>query len=234
MAIKGVMFGNKHSFRDWGLYLNSRPRISPARAKTVYIDIPGGNGVIDLTESLYGEVVYENRTIECSFSIFNKKMEWTSLFSEIQSYLQGQRLQIILDDDMNYYYEGRAEIDEWRSDKVTSTIVIRANVEPFKKEINSYGQDWLWDPFDFVDGIIYDARITIQGKTEIELDVRRMPIIPTFRATAAMTVTYEKQSYSIPANKDTVIYDIRLTEGKQKLAVTGNGTLIVSFKNGVL
>ena len=61
----GVTFGTKHSYRDWGLLLKSRPVISPPSPKTVYVDIPGSNGVIDLTESLTGDVKFDNRTIKC-------------------------------------------------------------------------------------------------------------------------------------------------------------------------
>ena len=47
--VYGVLFGDKHSHRDWQLLLNSRPEISSPVPKTNYIDIPGGDGILDLT-----------------------------------------------------------------------------------------------------------------------------------------------------------------------------------------
>ena len=40
----GVTFGDKHSYRDWGLIPKSRPVISPPAPKTNYISIPEADG----------------------------------------------------------------------------------------------------------------------------------------------------------------------------------------------
>ena len=45
---------NKHTFRDYGLYVTNTNPVSPPEAKTEYIEIPGRNGAIDLTEALTG------------------------------------------------------------------------------------------------------------------------------------------------------------------------------------
>ena len=42
--MNGVLFGTKHSYRDWGLFLADRPTISEPEPKTMYIDIPASNG----------------------------------------------------------------------------------------------------------------------------------------------------------------------------------------------
>ena len=42
--------------------------LEPPEPKTYTIDIPGGDGVIDLTESLSGDVVYNNRHQEFTFT----------------------------------------------------------------------------------------------------------------------------------------------------------------------
>lgn len=95
----GVTFGTKHSYRDWGLLLKSRPVISPPSPKTVYVDIPGSDGMIDLTESLTGDVKFDNRTIKCEFVVLDARNRWSALYSDVMNYLHGQYLQIILDEE---------------------------------------------------------------------------------------------------------------------------------------
>ena len=59
--MNGVLFGNKHSLKDWGIYLITRPKITPPSIKTTYIEIPCANGALDLTEVMSDDVKYENR-----------------------------------------------------------------------------------------------------------------------------------------------------------------------------
>ena len=42
--------------------------LEPPKPKTYTVDIPGGNGVIDLTEALTGDVSYSNRTQKFTFA----------------------------------------------------------------------------------------------------------------------------------------------------------------------
>ena len=230
----GTLFGNKHTLDDWGMYIVNRQEINPPEPKKIMIDIPGGNGSLDLTEALTGEVVYKNRQIECEFYVIGGETLWATLYSEILAYIHGKRMKIVFDDDKSYYYLGRVSVNRWKSSRQHSTITINIDADPFKYELNPYGEDWLWDPFDFVEGEIYNSSTTVSGTTVVQLTVKQMPIIPTFYASTAMTVSYQGKSYSIPAQKDTKIYDIRLTEGKPSLTFTGNGTVKISYTNGAL
>lgn len=129
----GVTFGTKHSYRNFGMWLKSRPVISPPKPKTKLIKVPGTNKVIDLTERLTGgETKYEPRTIRCEFCVIGGRSNWPSVYSYILNTLHGQRMQIIMDDDPNYYYIGRVAVDQWASEEVTATIVVTAEVEPYK------------------------------------------------------------------------------------------------------
>ena len=113
--VYGVTFGEKHSFRDWKLLLNERPKISTPVAKTNYIDIPGSDGHIDLTEALTGDVKYETRQIKFTFITTKARKKWPSLYSDILDYLHGQEMKIILDEDRSFYYIGRVSVNEWES-----------------------------------------------------------------------------------------------------------------------
>lgn len=130
----GVIFGDKHTFRDWGLLLKSRPKISPPAPKLKMIQVPGSDRIIDLTESLTGEVHYEPRTISFEFVTGAPREQWANLHSDILTYMHGKSIRIIFDDDPNFYYSGRVSVGDLEADKKSATLTMTATVEPYKRE----------------------------------------------------------------------------------------------------
>lgn len=236
--MNGVTFGDKHSYRDWGLILKSRPVISPPSPKTLYIDIPGSDGVLDLTESLTGEVKFENRTITCEFNVIDSRKRWSNIYSEILDYLHGQRIKIILDEDPTYYYVGRFQVNEWKSDKVTSLITIEGNVEPYKLEICSSLDDWEWDSFNFETGIIRQWKdLTVGDSLTITVVGTRKTVVPSFIVQSndgsGMTVTFDGRTYNLSDGVNRVV-NINIKQETQTLVFTGNGTVSIDYRGGRL
>ena len=130
--MRGVTFGIKHSYRAYGLLLKERPYISPPEPKTKLIEVPGSDTVIDLTESLTGKVHYGMREGKFEFFVVGGRSKWSAVYAAIMNELHGKRLKIVLDDDPNYYWIGRIAVNEWESDKKTATIVLSAQLEPYK------------------------------------------------------------------------------------------------------
>lgn len=130
--MRGVTFGIKHSYRAFGLLLKKRPYISPPPPKTKLIEVPGSDIILDLTESLTGKVHYGMREGKFEFFVVGGRPKWSAVYAAILNELHGQRLQIVLDDDPNYYWMGRVSVNEWESDKKTATIVLSAQLEPYK------------------------------------------------------------------------------------------------------
>lgn len=132
--MNGVIFNDKHTYRDWGLLMKTRPNISPPKPKLKLIEVPGSDSVIDLTESLTGMVHYEMRTICFEFVMMEDRSRWTSIYSDIMNYLHGKRVRIILDDDPNYCYTGRVSVGDLEPDKKVAVLEMEATVEPYKRE----------------------------------------------------------------------------------------------------
>jgi predicted phage tail component-like protein len=130
----GVIFNDKHSWRDWGLLLKTRQKISPPTPKLKQIQVPGTDTVIDLTERLTGKVHYEPRTISFEFVTAAPREKWASLHSEILSYLHGKSVKIIFDDDPNWYYTGRVTVGDMEAEKKTANLTMTATVEPYKRD----------------------------------------------------------------------------------------------------
>ena len=136
-----ITFGSgnnaKNSWDDWHLVPSSRLIFSPPPIKTKYVDIPGADGSIDLTETLLGRPAYENRTGELEFIVVNGYGEWKDRYSEILNYLHGRQMRAVLEDDPGYYYIGRFTVDEWGSEENWSTITISYNVDPYKRSLTT-------------------------------------------------------------------------------------------------
>ena len=132
--MQGVIMGDKHTYRDWGLMLKSRPDISPPKPKLKLIDVPGSDRVIDLTQSLTGQVHYEQRTISFEFITMARRERWPAMHSDILKTLHGQSVRIIMDDDPNFYYTGRVVVGNLEPEKQTAVLRMEAQVEPYKRE----------------------------------------------------------------------------------------------------
>lgn len=134
--MKGITFGNYHSFRDFRLILSPNNAIGTPTPKYELLDIPGGDGMLDFTEA-FGEVKYGNRPLSFEFSTMVPQSEFMSLFATVQNALHGQKMKIILDDDPDCYYIGRITVSEWKADRLIGSLTIDCDCEPFKYHLAS-------------------------------------------------------------------------------------------------
>ncbi len=232
-----VTFGDKHSYNDWGLILQSRPVISPPVPKTTYIDIPEADGKLDLTESLAGEIRFENRKITCVFNVIEARKRWSTIYSTILNYLQGQKLRVVFDEDPNHYYIGRWTVDDWDSDKKTSTLTITGDVDPFKHDLASSLEDWIWDTFNFETDYIREyADLEVNGTLEFTVYGSRKTEVPAFIVDSngqGMQVTFKGTTYNLQDGTNRIV-NIEIKDGENILTFIGNGTVSIDYQGGSL
>lgn len=192
--IQSITFGDKNTWDDWRLLPVSRPVFAPPEVKTNYVEIPGGNGVLDLSEALTKYPVYKNRTGSFTFRVMNGYLPWQERYSEIMNYLHGRSMRAVLDDDPGYFYQGRFSVDGWASADTWSEITIGYNVNPFKWNLWSSTEPWLWDPFNFETGVIWEdtfSGITVDSPDDwIQYSFTKdffgdVPISPTIKISGA-------------------------------------------------
>lgn len=138
--MQGVAFGTKHSYYDWGLILSEAPVVSPPKVKDKLVDVPGADGSLDLTETLTGKVQYEMRDITFKFTMMAARDRWPSLYSEILNHLHGKTVDIVLDNDPDYFYTGRAQVSKWEPGQVVAEMTIKAKVQPYKEPRTDSGK----------------------------------------------------------------------------------------------
>lgn len=184
-----------NTLKDWFLVPLGRPVINPPMQKRSTIDIPGANGILDLSNSLTHYPVFENRTGQLKFAVLNDvpQNDWLTIYTKIMKFLQGNEVKMFLEDDVKYFYEGQVWVDTWdsRSDGTWSEITFGYDLQPYRRAIKSSIGEWLWDPFNFETDMVTDTTfsdIPIDSNDWVEYDftglIDMMPVIPEFTVTS--------------------------------------------------
>ena len=212
--MKGIWFDNIHSYNDLNLIL-SKVNIPPAIPKTSYVDIPAGDGSVDLTEAL-GEVKFADREATITFTVLPTD-NFEDKKKEISNLLNGVRFgQIIVDKDPNYYWIGRCKINEYASDKNIHKIVVGAILAPYKLKVSQTV-----------------VNVPKGKNVPVTLENGRKRVVPTITCTEDATIVFGGNTYEISAGTHTLL-DIVLTFGNNTVTVTSDDTVTFSYQEGDL
>lgn len=237
-----IKFGDKDAFSDWHLVPSSRPVIAMPNVKTTVVEVPGASGAVDLSELLTGYPLYQNRTGELDFHVLNDYTDdydsWSDLYEEMANYLHGKNMKVVLEDDPDYYYEGRIALAQWISnnDGTWSDVKFQYDFDPYKYYKNDK---------------VYTRSMS---STPVYLDfqddsIGRMPVVPTFTVsgigTGQVNLEYTNVELgvsaltkTITANGTRTFYDIILSRLNPSnvctLKLSGSGTVKVQFRKGDL
>lgn len=177
----GQPHDDRNTWNNWHLIPTSRPTFSMPSQKTNSIEIPGTDGAIDLSYALTKYPTFSNREGSFEFIVENDFKPWNVLYSEIAAFIHGQRLRCVLEDDPEYYYDGRFWIESWNSNNngTYSTITIGYSVNPYKTLILSTSDTWIWDPFNFYTGVIPEGifksqLVSTSSISDLETDINEL------------------------------------------------------------
>lgn len=230
----GVTFNGLHSFRNYQLLPTSAPVITPPEVKTHYIDVPGADGSLDLTEALTGYPTYGDRKGTFSFQFYAPKSEWFNIYNDIVHDLNGKSADVILDEDAQYYYKGRLTVGIPTFDKHKATIQITGIFSSNKYAQDSYsGNDWLWDPFDFENGIAREYyRMNVRNSKTFTLIGSELIVCPTFTLEKGyLSVTVDGEVYPLSLG-DNIFLNILVGEEEKQVTFVGNGIVTITYRIG--
>lgn len=143
-------------------------------------------------------------------------------------------MNIRLSKDLNFYYVGKVRVGKYEVNGIIREIVINCDVEPYKYDLTSSDEDWLWDPFNFEDGIINETKdLVVNGTLEIKIYGRRKRVVPKFVCNASMQLVFNNVTYNL-ASGINYSPDIEICEGENKLKFVGNGKVTVEYRGGSL
>jgi len=211
--MNGISFDDIHSFYDLHLVL-SKVDIPPAQAKTNFVDIPGGNGSVDLTEAL-GEVKYKDRKCSFTFTAFPCD-DFEEKKREISNLINGKRCKITVDKDPDYYWLGRCFVNKYKSSGMVHTVVVDATVSPYKLKRE-------------------ETRVIIPaGESVVRTLINaRKRVIPTITNASAANIILGETAVTLEAGTHR-IPDIELVEGENEVTVTSTENVLFVWQEGDL
>ena len=234
----GVTFDDRiHTERDWGLKLLS-VYIPMPDPKTQILDIPGGDGSIDLTE-INGRPAYNDRDgVELVFDLMDGGYEsWFLKYSQFAAEVHGRKVKMVLDDDPDHYYMVRLNLDGKKSNPVYSQITFSGTAEPFKYDLTAANEPWLWDTFNFETGVIREIE-----EVEITAENNKVTIIgagidtpPVFVVSQAdnLKLTYGGRTYTLKVGRNR-FPAVRVGKEDVTLTFSGTGKFEVEYRGRYL
>ena len=214
--MKGITFGNYHSYDDLKLILTSKEIGSPA-VKVRKLEIEGADGSLDYTD-FFGEPKYEDVTHKFSFATKVPQSEFLSLFSSVKNAIHGKKMRVILDDDPLFYYVGRPSVSQFTNEKNVGIISIEVDCEPYKYKLDKTV-----------------AEVYVNGTYTASLPNSRKRAVPEVKVESTGSIRIEfmgnvwdlgKGSYTLP--------ELELVEGENPVTVTGVGTVTFTYQEAGL
>lgn len=200
---------------DFGWLCDLPDDISIPAVRTNYIEIPGRNGELDLTE-IDGNLYYEDvdftlqlqKICRTSQQVFDAVRQIANLFS-------GQRVKIFLNED-TYYYDARVDVNDFSKEGLKLVCDINVKAFPFRLQNEPTNVE--------VQLSSTEQTITLENGT--------MQVVPTISSTDGATITYGTATYSVSAGSGLTIPSFVLQQGNNEVRVSGTGTLTFTYTRG--
>lgn len=202
-----------HTGNDLDL-VQEKKEIGKPDIQSFTVQVPGRNGLLNLTKGLTGKVNYYNRSL--SFQYFGtgkrERLLWLDFY---MSRLHGQTIRIIDDDYPGHYYEGEASVEtELNGNYITITLEVDA--QPFRLKLQP---------------TIYSR--SISGSTKIRLYNESIPAVPEITVTKDTTIDFKDNSYTLEPGTY-VAESLELSGGVNDLTVSGSGVITFKYQEGAI
>lgn len=235
----GATINGKHTWKDYGLVIGNTDIVSEPSPKTNYIEMPGSSIRIDLTETLTGQVEYESRQLKFSLGKMEREDLWPVFYRTFLRAYQGKEVRVVLDQEPDVYYHGRAEVSGFSRNGRLGTFTLTIDADAYKYEINVSSEDWLWDVLNFETGIIRDYRgISVSGSSSKLLEGSGIPVVPVFYVnnldeSASNYITFNGTRYILQQGRNRFA-DLVIPVSGGRLYFYGTYTVSIEFRGGSL
>lgn len=235
----GITITNKegttlHTFRDFGLKWASM-EIGVSEPITQYVQIPGSNNYIDRMDAIKvnNEPILGRRNLTARFDAEGRMEEWETKISILSNFLNGQTVKMVLDTDPQFFYRGVAHVETIKEDYSDCEYSIILDAEPYKYDILSSTDDWLWGPFNFQTGIIvYASNLRVSNST-VTIPGGEASTIPEIivhsMSTSTLKVQHNSRSYELREGRNR-FPQIRVGKTDVALAFVGTGVVSIEYR----
>lgn len=229
----GIIKGNKHSYRDFGLTIKSK-KIGSPKKKKIKEEIPFMNGSYDYS-LLYGEQTYSERSLEYTFNLnASNKIAMNVKKTQVLEWLNNGVKEALYDDAIpGFYFMAEVEDDDFSEDGKFGELTVKFTAYPFMIAKNYEGSD-IWDDFNFELDYAQDTKFAVEGEKEIEIyNLGTNRATPTVKSNSNFDVIQGNITYKFTAGI-TTDWRFMFEKGLNKLTLKGTGTIEFIFRKEVL
>lgn len=178
--------------------------LSPPEPKTYTVDIPGGDGVIDLTSALTGDVAYSNRSQSFTFMVVDPD-SFERVKTDVSNFLHGKSFDYQMTMDPGYTYHGRFSVTEYSH----AVYAYPGLVGVFTVDIDA-------DPYKSKGLQTYQLNAT--GGKMFRLESGRKPVHPVIECTQPCRVRWKDVVTVVPVGTYR-LNDVLFTDGFNEIYI---------------
>lgn len=196
-------FGNKA--QGISLLLTDETELNPPEKITNYKEIPGMDGILDLSELLAGDVVYGIRQQTLVFFV-PYELNFEHVKTQLSNFLDGRKLDYSFSWDPGYTYNGRFRVTEysgWRQGR----IAVEVDAYPYKR------------------GEHKRVVIKAAGGGQATLDNGRKHVIPVITVKEPTLISYGDDGWELSEAGSYTVNGLRLQEGRSVIRANSGLTL---------
>lgn len=229
-----------HSYDDWGLYVTNTDYIGEPKQNISYVAIPGRDGLLDLSDVTTGRPTYSGREIKILLAGHRDKVVWDSVISTFRNNINGRICRLTFDNDKTYYWRGRIEIKDFESALNLGKFQVDIpNADPYKYDVLSSADPWLWDPFNFETGIIIQTQsVDIVGSGTIDVPHGHMPTCPTIvvsnKVSGVFSLMHDGIEYQLTVGNNKIPSVMVNGDNDVTLEFVGTATVQIVYRGGSL
>lgn len=212
--MRGILINNTvHTANDLRLVMTGKDLPAP-KVQTYAVEVPGRNGLLDLSEFLTGEPTYSNRTLKFEFLGDGSRETVLSLIDVMLSY-HGKNITVTTDDFTGWYYTGRADVTY--SDKgYYVTFVLTIDAQPFSYSLTPKSYTYTNSTEQVV--TLFNAGVSVIPTVTVDTETTIVYGDTTLRLSAG---TYEPEA-------------LKLKHGNNNLTITSTGEVNITYREAVI
>lgn len=215
--IKQLFANGKSSYNDFGIYIKERNPSVPTKRKNIKT-IPGMHGYYDFS-TLYGEVIYESRTIEYKFDITGWNIEELDYERRrvMDWILNINQTEIIDEYSPHYHWFGSYSEGSWKEDAEQGLLTVKFIVYPFAISNEPIETNF------------------VSTSTEQDIKIENTSshrVVPTIITDASIVVKKGTSSISLSAG-EWEVDNFYFEKGINTITVSGNANVCVKFNEEV-
>lgn len=212
-----IIFDKYHTWDDWGLELIEQ-EIDAPQIKSNFVEVPGRDGALDLSDA-FGEPTYEDRNARFKLVCMSgNRVDREQLFNKIRSLLSGKRVNIIQEDNKDFYFVGR-NLSISTENKVTyGFIEFEYQCEPWRKAVNETKRTFT---------------VTEVAKKQYLNNNGGKIVLPNISVDGIVQLKYGQYTHDLGTG-NYKFTSLKLPYGNTDIELSGAGTIEFTYREGVL